>query len=664
MTTPKQEIARLRSEISRHEKLYYVDNSPELSDYEFDLLMRRLVELEEKNPDLKSEDSPSVRVGGAPVDHFESVIHDPPMLSIENAYSLEELAEWEQRVRRGLGLEEIEYAVDLKIDGLSIDLLYEKGRLVRGATRGDGVHGDDVTTNVRTVRTIPLSIPGKGTVEVRGEIYIDKRQFEKLNRQKEEEGLAPLANPRNSAAGSLRLLDPKQAAERGLKAFVYQVVRAGEKKIDSQTAAYQFLESQGFAVNPVHTLCRNMGEVEVFLETWREKRHSLPFEIDGIVIKVNRRVHQEELGVTSKSPRWAIAFKYPPEAAITVLRALGFQVGRTGTITPVAHFDAVHIGGSTVRRATLHNFEEVARKDIRVGDTITVEKGGDVIPKVTGVILDKRPEGSTPVVAPDSCPECQSPVHKFEGEVAIRCVNPVCPAVIKETLLHFASRKAMNIEGLGDKVVEALLAANLVVDYSSLYELKKEDLSQLERWGDRSAENLLDEIGKSKLNSLQRLVFALGIRFVGERAAKILAGHFHSLEKLMRASSEELVQVPEIGPKVAESVVLFFSDEQNRARIERLRSLGIDPVGEIEERGTKLAGKTVVVTGTLSRFTRDEIHKLIEKEGGKASGSVSSKTSLLVAGADAGSKLDKARTLGVEILSEDQFLELMESEAS
>ncbi|HVT04484.1 MAG TPA: NAD-dependent DNA ligase LigA [Thermoanaerobaculia bacterium] len=663
MTTPKQEIERLRIEISRHEKLYYMESSPEISDYEFDQLMHRLIELEEKHPELRSDESPSVRVGGAPVDHFDSVVHDPPMLSIENAYSLEELAEWEQRVRRGLGIDEVEYAADLKIDGLSIDLLYEGGRLTRGATRGDGVHGDDVTTNVRTVRSVPLSIPEKGTVEVRGEVYIDKKQFEKLNRQKEEEGLAPLANPRNSAAGSLRLLDPKQAAERGLKAFVYQVVRAGRKKIDSQLKAYEFLEAQGFAVNPVHTLCRNRDELENFLARWREQRHLLPFEIDGIVVKVNRRDYQEELGFTSKSPRWAIAFKYPPEAAVTVIRGIGYQVGRTGTITPVAHFEAVHIGGSTVRRATLHNFEEVARKDIRVGDSVTVEKGGDVIPKVTQVILDKRPSDSAAIIPPERCPECQSAVHRFEGEVAIRCVNPVCPAVLKETLLHFAARKAMNIEGLGDKVVEALLAANLVADYTSLYELKKEDLTKLERWGDKSAENLLEEIEKSKKNDLQRLIFALGVRFVGERAAKILASRFQSLERLMTASPDELIEIPEIGPKVAESVVLFFSDEQNRARIERLRALGIDPTAEIEERGTKLTGKTVVVTGTLNRFTRDEIHKLIEKEGGKASGSVSSKTSLLVAGEDAGSKLEKARKLKVQVVSEDEFVELMEENA-
>jgi DNA ligase (NAD+) len=657
---PESEINRLRDEIRRHERLYYLDSAPAISDYEFDQLMRRLIDLEQKHPELQTPDSPSVRVGGAPVDGFATVLHEPPMLSIDNAYNFEELREWDARVKRGLGLDRVNYMADLKIDGVSIDLIYQDGLLIRGATRGDGTRGDDVTSNVRTVRALPLRIPDSfRTLQVRGEIYIDKNDFAELNRQKEEEGAPPLANPRNAAAGSLRLLDPRLAAQRRLKSFIYSVVRADGRRIASQSETYQLLEQLGFPVNPVHETVRDLEELVAFLEEWRERRHQQSFEIDGIVVKVDRRDHQSELGFTSKAPRWAIAFKYPPEAATTVVREIGVQVGRTGAITPVANFDPVHIGGSTVQRATLHNFEEVARKDVRVGDTVTVQKGGDVIPKVTGVVLEKRPRRTRPIVPPTHCPVCAQPVHRFGDEVAYRCINQGCPAIVRESILHFAARKAMNIDGLGEKIVDSFIEAGLLRDYASLYELRREQLVERERWGEKSADNLLEQIERSKANELERLIFALGIRFVGERVARILANHFQSLERLMGASHEELIEIPEIGPKVAESIVFYGSVEANRRRIEKLQRLGVRPRHTARATGTLLAGKTVVVTGSLKRFTRDDIHRAIEEEGGKPAGSVSSRTSYLVAGEEAGSKLDKARQLGVPILSEDEFLSLI-----
>ena len=658
--TPKQEIASLRAELDRHNRLYYLDAAPEISDFEFDQKMKRLQQLEAEHPDLADPNSPSVRVGGAPITDFPTVVHDPPMLSIENAYSIDELREWDERVRKGLGREEVEYEAELKIDGVSIDLLYERGELTRGATRGDGVRGDDVTPNVRTVRALPLRIDSRfQRLEVRGEIYIATADFLKMNEEKEEAGEAPFANPRNTAAGSLRQKDPKQVAAKKLRAWVYHVVSADDLRIESQTSAYEILDALGFPTNPERDLFQGIAAVEEFIDRIQARRHQLKFEIDGVVIKVNRREEQLELGATSKAPRWAIAFKYPPEAAKTVVREIRFQVGRTGTVTPVAEFDPVHIGGSTVRRSTLHNFDEVARKDIRVGDTVMVEKGGDVIPKVTEVVA--HADGSEPVVPPAHCPVCGEPLHQFEGEVAVRCVNQGCPAIVREAIIHFAGRKAMDIEGLGEKSVDQFIEQGLVTDYSSIYELTKEKVAALDRKGEKSAEKLLAEIERSRTAELQRLIFALGIRFVGERVAKLLAERFQSIEALMDATTEELVAVAEIGPKVAESVTFYFSVPANRDRIEKMRALGLRPSFTPSATGDRLAGKTLVVTGTLTRFSRDEIHKLIEREGGKTSSSVSSKTSYLVAGEAAGSKLEKAKSLEVPVLTEDEFLALVES---
>lgn len=654
----KQKIEKLRAEIRRHERLYYVDAAPELSDYDFDQLMRELEALEEKHPEHASPDSPTARVGGEPNTEFPPAPHDPPMLSIENAYSFEELEEWHARVCRGLETDQVEYATDLKIDGLSIDLIYEGGRLVRGATRGDGATGDDVTPNVRTIRSIPIFVDFPGRLHLRGEAFLDKEQFAALNRKREEEGEPPFANPRNAAAGSLRMKNPAAVAEKGLKAFLYQAVSIEGEDPATQFETYDRLRGLGFPVNPKHSLCRSIEELRSFIETWQAKRHDLPFEIDGVVVKVNSRTAQRNLGATSKAPRWMIAFKYPPEAMLTVVREITFQVGRTGTITPVANFEPIFLAGSTVKRATLHNFEELARKDVRVGDTVSVEKGGDVIPRVNEVILDKRPKGTMKVVPPDNCPVCGEPVIRLGEEVAVRCVNHGCPAITRESIIHFASRKAMDILGLGEKSVDQLLEHQLIREFTDIYTLGKDALADLDGWGEKSAEKLLAGIEASKSQSLARLVFALGIRHVGERAAQLLADRFESVENLMEATTEELVDINEIGPIVAESIRFYFSVPANRQRVERLFELGVKPTFEKKVLGDRLAGKTLVVTGTLDRFTRDEIHALIEREGGKASGSVSKKTSYLVAGREAGSKLEKANKLGVPVLSEDEFLEL------
>ena len=655
----KREIAKLRTELERHNRLYY-EGKPEISDYDFDQMLRRLQALEDEHGD-HDPNSPTQRVGGATIESFPTVIHEPPMLSIENAYTLEELAEWHERVLRGIGRETVEYEAELKIDGVSISLLYENGELVRAATRGDGVRGDDVTPNVRTVRVLPLKIDGKkvARLEVRGEIYISKQDFLRINAELEEAGQEPLANARNAAAGAVRQKDPKLVAKKRLSAYLYHVVSVDGRQIESQWAAYGLLEKLGLPTNPHKALCATLDDVIAFIETWRGKRHALDFEIDGIVVKVNRREEQSELGATSKAPRWVVAFKYPPEAAQTVVRNINLYVGRTGTITPVAEFDPVILGGTTVVNASLHNFDEVARKDVRIGDRIVVEKGGDIIPKVVDVLKDHRPDGAQEVVPPTHCPVCGEPVHKLEDEVAIRCINQGCPAIVLQSITHFASRKAMDIEGLGWQTVEALLNEGLVTDTASIYELTVEQVANLERKGEKSATKLIENIDRSKTNELSRLIFALGIRMVGERAAKILAERFRTVDALMNATTGELVEVHEIGPKVAESITFYFSIPANRERIEKMQRLGLAPTHTATATGDRLAGKTVVVTGTLSRYSRDEIHKMIEREGGKASGSVSSKTSYLVAGESAGSKLEKARSLGVEVLSEDEFLALV-----
>ena len=658
--TKTRDIDTLRDEIRRHERLYYVEHSPEISDYEFDQMMKRLIELESASPDPVPLDSPTRRVGGEVVGTFATVEHSPPMMSIDNVYSWEELEDWDERVRKGIGHDDVSFFADLKIDGVSIDLTWEGGVFRRGATRGDGRRGDDVTANVRTIRSLPLRIAETGHVQARGEIYLPKERFQLINEARDEAGEAPFANPRNAAAGSLKQKDPKLTAERGLSVFVYHLVSVGGRRIDTQEEMYDLIEELGLPSSAARVRASGLEQLREFIESWQDRRHELPFEIDGVVIKVDELALRDELGVTSKAPRWAIAYKYPPEAVRTVVRDVIAQVGRTGAITPVAVFEPVFVAGSTVQRATLHNYEEVARKDVRIGDTVSIEKAGDVIPKVVSVDHDARPRGTKAIDPPSSCPVCGEPVHRFEGEVAIRCVNQGCPAIVREAIIHFASRKAMNIEGLGEKIVDQLVDAGLLVDYTSIYELHKEDLVALDRWGDRSAENLLEEIEKSKHVELYRLIFAVGIRFVGERVASVLARHFGSLEMLMDASAEELIELPEVGPKIADSVRFHFSLDANRMRVERLAKLGVEPVSPQDlRRSSVLDGQSVVVTGTLESRTREQIHALIEAHGGRPSGSVSKKTAMLVAGRDAGSKLDKAHSLGVRVVSEDEFMKLI-----
>jgi DNA ligase (NAD+) len=662
MTKPdaKRRIAELADAIRRHERLYYVENRPEITDAEFDGLMRELVALEEEYPELASPDSPARRVGGAPAQGFATVEHRVPMLSLENATSWAEAEAWFARVKKGLGGELPAFVAELKIDGLSVALSYGGGRLLRGATRGDGARGEDVTENVRTIRSIPLKISETAPLEVRGEVYYTKRAFEKLNADREAEGEPVFANARNAAAGTLRLLDSRETARRRLEAWLYGIV-AAPRPPASQGEALETLAAWGFPVNKHWRRCATVGDVRAFVEEWDQKRHGLDFETDGVVLKVDARSLQEELGATAKSPRWALAYKYAPEEATTIVRMIDVQVGRTGALTPVAHFDPVQLAGTTVQRATLHNYEDLARKDVRVGDTVAVEKGGDVIPKVTRVLLDKRPKRAKAFRMPSKCPVCGDPVVKEEGEVATRCVNPACPAVVREALRHFCGRKAMNIEGLGEKLVDQLVREGLLSDVASIYDLTAEKLVKLERWGEKSAANLLAEIERSKANDLSRLLFGLGIRHIGEKAAKTLAQHFGSLDALAAASPEELTAVEEVGPNTAAAVAAWFSHPRHRELVEKLRRHGVNVTAAKRRRAAlgALVGKTVVITGSLPGVTREDATALLEAAGAKVSSAVSKKTDFLVAGEDAGGKLAKARELRVRTVTWDEMLEIM-----
>ncbi|MGH9400401.1 MAG: NAD-dependent DNA ligase LigA [Thermoanaerobaculia bacterium] len=653
-------IRELAEEIRRHERLYYGESKPEITDAAFDGLLRELIALEERHPELARPDSPARRVGGAPAEGFATVEHRAPMLSLENASSWEEAEAWHARVRKGLRGDSPAFVAELKIDGLSVSLSYENGLLVRGATRGDGSRGEDVTENVRTIRSIPLRIRETGTLEVRGEVYYSQKAFEKLNADREVDGEPVFANPRNAAAGTLRLLDSRETARRRLNAWLYAIVEA-RKPPASQSAALEALKEWGFPVNPHWRRCATIGDVRAFIEEWDEKRHMLDFETDGVVVKVDRRALQEELGSTAKSPRWALAYKYPPEEATTVVRSIDVQVGRTGVLTPVAHFDPVPLAGTTVQRATLHNYEDLARKDVRVGDTVAVEKGGDVIPKVTRVLLERRPDGAKPFRMPRKCPVCGEPVVQEEGEVATRCVNPACPAVVREALRHFCTRRAMNIEGLGDKLVDQLVTEGLLTDVASIYDLTADKLAGLERWGEKSAANLVAEIEKSRSNDLSRLLFALGIRHIGEKAGKTLARRFGTLDALAGASAVELEGVEEVGPNTAAAIAAWFSHPRHRQLVERLRRHGVHfTAGKAAGAGSAaLSGKTVVITGTLPGVTREEAGQRLEAAGARVAGSVSKKTDYLVAGEQAGSKLERARELGVRTATWDEMLEIM-----
>jgi len=653
---PRERIEQLRGEIERHNRLYYDEHRMEVSDAEYDRRMRELRRLEEEHPELESPDSPTRRVGGAAPPPAESVLHASPMLSLENAYSLEELAEWDARARKLAGQDRLSYVAELKIDGLSIALRYEDGRLARGATRGDGVAGEDVTENARAIGSIPSRIPDARPTEIRGEVYFPKAAFERLNRRREEAGLAIFANPRNAASGSMRLLDPAETGRRGLDAWMYQISEPDTES--SQSAVLSRLSSLGFRVNPHSRVCDRFEDVVAFIEEWGARRRDLEFETDGVVVKVDAREVQKKLGATAKSPRWAVAFKYPAEEALTVLRSIGVQVGRTGVLTPVAHLEPVRLGGTVVQRATLHNYEDLTRKDVRAGDTVAVEKGGDVIPKVTRVVLERRPEGSVPFAMPADCPACGEPVVREEGEVATRCVNASCPAQVRESVRHFAGRRAMDIEGLGDKLVEKLFESSMLTDAASIYDLEAGSLAALDRFGEKSAANLIAQIERSRSAGLSRLLFALGIRHVGEKAARLLARRFRNVAALRAASAEALMEVPEIGPNTADALRKWFDNASNAALVDRLLAHGVDGEehGEPEPASGPFSGKTIVLTGTLPGVTREEAAAHLEGAGARVSGSVSRKTDFVIAGESAGSKLEKAESLGVPVLTWEEAL--------
>lgn len=657
----EKRIKELTAVISEHDYDYYVLDSPQISDAEYDRLMRELGGLEEAFPELVSPTSPTQRVGGSPAVGFNSVSHLSPMLSLSNAFNDQDLRDFDRRVRGGLPGQAVRYVVELKIDGLAVSLLYEKGFMVRGATRGDGEVGEEITQNLKTIKSIPLrlrrSLP---LIEVRGEAFMPKREFARLNEEREEAGEATFANPRNAAAGSLRQLDPRVTASRSLDAFLYGIGQVSGIDITGHMEGLAFLKRLGFKVNSHIEAFADIEQVIQYCREWTDKRHNLPYEIDGMVVKVNDFGQQAALGATSKSPRWAIAFKFPAEEVATVVRDIYVRVGRTGVLTPTASLKPVKVAGSTVSSATLHNEDIIRDKDIRIGDHVIIHKAGDVIPEVVRVLTEKRTGAETVFVMPGQCPVCSSAVRRVEGEAAVRCFNDKCPGRAREGIIHFVSRDAMDIEGLGPSVVTALLVAGLIRDAADLYYLEFEDLVNLERMGRKSSENLLQAIVKSKSNSLAQLIFALGIRLVGERAGKILAAHFGSIERLKQAAGEELTSIPEIGPKMADSITAYFNDPVNLKLIEKLKSAGVNMTQETPAAGVRpLEGKQFVLTGALSKYTRKEAEELIEGLGGRVSSSVSKKTDYVLAGEDPGSKYDKALALGVSILSEDEFEKLL-----
>jgi DNA ligase (NAD+) len=664
----KHEIAELRDKIRRHDYKYYVADDPEISDAAYDRLMNRLKELEAAHPALITSDSPTARVGGTPREGFQTVRHARAMLSLDNAFSYDALRDFDRRVRQGSGREKIEYIAEHKFDGLSISLQYENGGLARGVTRGDGTTGEDVTPNVKTIRSIPLRVDPAAlkkaklpaTFEVRGEVLMTHKSFEALNRQQEQSGGKIFVSPRNAAAGSVRVLDPSITAQRRLEFFAYYLFIDGEVPFAKHSESLQTLKQLHFRASDDWKLCDGMDEVVKYCDAWEPKRADLPYEIDGVVIKVNSTPIQRELGYTAKAPRWAIAYKYPARQETTVVNDIRVQVGRTGTLTPVAVLEPVQVGGVTVSRSTLHNMDEIDRLGLQIGDTVLIERAGEVIPHVLKVV--KEGAHRKPFRMPKNCPECGSAIHKAEDEVAYRCVNAACPAKRKESLLHFASRHAMDIDGLGDKIVDQLVDKGLVKDVADLYSLKLDAVAELERMAEKSAQNLLDEIAASKKNPLARLIYALGIRMVGERTGQLLAEHFSSLNELAAAKEEQLLEVTEVGPKVAASIAEFFSEPANRQIIKKLAKAGVNPTAEKRVlKSQKFAGKSFVFTGGLANRSREDAGQLVLQHGGKISGSVSKKTDYVVVGTDPGSKYDKAKALGVPILTESDFEKLLAS---
>ncbi len=660
---PERRATELRRRILHHEDLYYRLGKPEISDREFDALMVELAALEGEHPEPATPDSPTQRVGGAPLEGFSQVHHEPPMQSLDNTYSLAEVGEWIERIRRLVPSADPSFVAELKIDGVSVSLLYENGLLVRGATRGNGLTGDDVTVNLKTVRALPLRLHGDAPARllVRGEVYMPRSNFARLNREREEAGEALFVNPRNATAGTVRMLDSRVVASRHLSAWIYQIA-GGLEEDRTHAETLKLLGRWGFPVHDAWKLCRDLGQIERFIADWGTRRHEIDFETDGVVIKVDDLDLRRRLGSTAKAPRWAVAFKYEPERAATRVTGIRVQVGRTGVLTPVADFEPVFVGGTTVRHATLHNYEDLARKDVRVGDRVWIERAGEVIPQVVEVDLAERPKNAPRFVVPKRCPECLERVIKREGEVAWRCVNPACPAVVAESIRHFVGRNAMDIEGLGDERVDQLLREKKIRDYPDLYRLREEDLVGLGGWGEKSARRLLASIEASKHRELHRFLFAIGIRWVGERVAKLLARHFGSLAALAEAGEAELQTVEEIGPKGAAAIREFFADPRQRRRLAALEAAGVEPPVLPRARGRQpLAGKTLVLTGRLERLTREAATERLEALGARVASSVSKKTDFVVAGDEAGAKLDRARRLEVPVVDEAWLERLLES---
>ncbi len=663
-----KEIEALREKIRRHEHLYYVLDDPKISDSQFDRLMNQLKELEAAHPQLTTPDSPTQRVGGAPREGFQQFRHKIPMMSLDNAFSFEALGEFNRRVCQTTGRERVEYVCEQKFDGLSLSLVYEGGKLVRGVTRGDGTTGEEVTPNVKTIRSIPLAIDATSlkkagigpSFEVRGEAIMTRKAFDELNEQQEAQGGKRFANPRNAAAGAVRMLDSKITASRQLEFFAYYLLVDGRIPKKRHSEVLEALTTMLFKASYDWQICASIEHVERYINRVETRREKLPYEIDGVVIKVNEISLQNELGFTSKAPRWAIAYKYPARQETTLLKEIAISVGRTGVLTPFAIFEPVQIGGVTVTKSTLHNLDEVRRLNVHAGDTVLVERAGEVIPHVLKVVKHGTEEKEFEM--PAKCPVCGTRVYHTDEEVAYRCVNVACPARRRESILHFAGRHTMNIDGLGDKIVVQLIEKDLVEDFADLYKLDLKTVAGLERMADKSAQNLLDEIAASKKNSLARLIYAIGIPFVGERTAQLLAGHFGSMDKLRAASDEELVAVEEVGPKIAEGVHEFFAESANRKIIDRLRAVGVNMKDErAAPKSAKFAGMTFVFTGTLAKRSREEAEALVAAHGGKAGSSVSKKTNYVVVGSDPGSKFEKATSLKVPILDEAQFDKLVSS---
>ncbi|MFA9457734.1 NAD-dependent DNA ligase LigA [Halalkalibacter sp. AB-rgal2] len=659
----KKRVEELRAIVEEYGYHYYVLDQPLVSDAEYDQLFHELLKIETEFPDLRTEDSPTVRVGGEPLPHFEKVEHRIPMLSLGNAFSADDLSDFDRRVCQLVG-DSVSYTCELKIDGLAISLQYDQGRFVRGATRGDGTIGEDITENLKTIAAIPLKLKEAVTIEVRGEAYMPKPSFEKLNEAKEKLGDEKFANPRNAAAGSLRQLDPKLAAKRNLSMFTYAIGSIEGKVIQTHSEGLDYLQELGFRVNRESKRCETIEEVIRYTEEWVEKRADLPYEIDGIVIKVDQLALQEKLGFTAKSPRWATAFKFPAEEVVTRLEDIELSVGRTGVVTPTALLSPVTVAGTTVKRASLHNEDLIREKDLKLGDFVVIKKAGDIIPEVVNVLAERRDGTEKDFSMPTHCPDCGSELVRLEGEVALRCINPQCPAQIKEGLIHFVSRNAMNIDGLGERIIVQLFDHELVRDVADLYKLERDTLLKLERMGEKSVDNLLQAIEKTKENSLERLLFGLGIRFVGAKAAKTLAIEFETIDQLVQATEEELEAVNEIGEKMAASIRRYFQKPEVLELLQELRKLGVNLVYkgpkrqsvDSEQSDSPFAGKTIVLTGKLEQLTRDEAKEKIEALGGKITGSVSKKTDLVIAGEAAGSKKKKAEQLQIEIWDEEQML--------